>query len=224
MEHLSVNKLLEGLPRGGLGEEAEQVFTKILAKYKGGAARDKALSQLVLSHMRDAFFYARRCCNGKLADDEIFSLCYSALERAAHRHHYSRGRFFAYAKPYLRGAIYRKWKTMDAVRGAGRTESLDAMDCAENDADIDPINSEDTIADPEFELVDLREKWELVKPLMARLSASERRVLELHYSGGMNFREVADLMGVTRSATQGTHSRALRKIRNALLRKGRLYE
>lgn len=224
MEHLSVNKLLEGLPPGGINEENELTFTKVLAKFKGGERFTAALEGLVLGHMRDAFFYARQCCHGRLADDEIYSLCYSALDRAARRHHHTRGRFFAYAKPYIRGAIYRKWRSMDAVKGGGRTESIDEGDPNAGEVELEPIDNTDSVAEPEFDRMALHERMELVKPLLKKLSSSEKRVIELCYNGGLNFREVADLMGVTRSAIQGTHARALRKIRNFLLSMHRLYE
>ena len=218
MEQVSISHLLAGLPTEPLTEDGEAALTSTIRKFKAGAKREEALEALILGNMRDAFFYSRRCAYGKLPDEEIFSICFAALSRAAVRFDPKQGRFFAYCKPYLRGSVCRAWKSKDAVRNGGRTESLDIVPGEEGE----PM-PEETSVDPEFDRIDLNEKWDLVRPLLGKLSEAERRVLELHYNGGMNFREIGALLGVTRSATQGTHMRALRKIRNALLRNRRLY-
>jgi RNA polymerase sigma factor (sigma-70 family) len=218
MEQVSISNLLAGLPTEPLTEAGEASLTATVRKFKAGAKREAALETLILGNMRDAFFYSRRCAYNKLPDDEVFSICYAALSRAAVRFDPKQGRFFAYCKPYLRGSICRAWRSKDAVRNGGRTESLDHTP----DVDDEPLAEENAI-DPEFGRIDINEKWELVKPLLTKLSEAERRVLELHYNGGMNFQEIGELLGVTRSATQGTHKRALRKVRNSLLRNRKLY-
>jgi RNA polymerase sigma factor (sigma-70 family) len=212
----AIDRLLRDFPNEEIPEAVETAHVATIARYKAGKQREAAVEALVLGHLRDAFFYARKCAYSRIDDDELVSLCYSALTRAAERVKPNLARFFAYAKPYIRGAICRTWKSKDTVRGAWGAESLD-VDLENEDSKNEPSQ------EAEFALIDLREKWELVKPLMSKLSKREQMVLQLFYEGGFNFRQIGDMLGVTRSATQGTHTRALRKIRNALMRQRRLY-
>jgi RNA polymerase sigma factor (sigma-70 family) len=225
MEHVSINKLLEGYPLETLSEVDEGIMTHAITQFKGGEKRAEAQRKLVLASMRDAFFYARKCARARLPDEELVSLCYAALVRAAARVNPGKGRFFAYAKPYIRGAVCRAWRSLDVVRNGGNAESLDANPSPNTDDGDDYDNNAGRLdsVDPEFERIDLAEKWAIVEPLLKKLSPSERVVLSLRYQRGLNFREIGDKLKVTRSATQGTHARALRKLRNALLRQHKLY-
>jgi RNA polymerase sigma factor (sigma-70 family) len=213
----TIDRLLKDFPNEKMAPEVEAAHIAKIQKFKAGKQREEAVLALVMGHMRDAFFYARKCAYSRLADDELVSLAYSALTHSAERVKPDRARFFAYSKAYLRGAVCREWRCKNTVKGAWGAESLDVS--MENDDSTNEGPSQEA----EFGLVDLREKWEMVKPLLTKLSENERRILELFYKGGMNFRQIGDLLGVTRSATQGTHTRALKKIRNALLRQKRLY-
>jgi RNA polymerase sigma factor (sigma-70 family) len=224
MEHVSINKLLEGYPRETLPEEDEAKLTRVIVQFKGGEKRAEAQQKLVLASLRDAFFYARKCARARLPDEEIVSLCYAALVRAAARVNPGKGRFFAYAKPYIRGAVCRAWRSLDVVRNGGNAESLDTNPDADDGDEYDNNKERVDPVDPEFGLIDLTEKWAIVEPLLKKLSPSERTVLNLRYQQGLNFREIGDKLKVTRSATQGTHARALRKLRNALLRQHKLYD
>lgn len=212
----AIDRLLRDFPNEEMPPEKETAHVATIARYKAGKQREAAVEALVLGHMRDAFFYARKCAYSRIDDDELISLCYSALTRAAERVKPNLARFFAYAKPYIRGAICRTWKSKDTVKNAWGAESLD-VDAENEDQKNEPSQ------EAEFGLIDLHEKWDLVKPLLSKLSKQECLVLSLFYEGGFNFREIGDMLKVTRSATQGTHTRALKKLRNALLRQKRLY-
>jgi DNA-directed RNA polymerase specialized sigma subunit len=48
-------------------------------------------------------------------------------------------------------------------------------------------------------------------------------VLTLTYVAGLNFQEIGGLLGVTRSAIQRTHWRAVKKLRNELGRRKQLF-
>lgn len=136
---------------------------------------------LVLHSMREAFYYAKRCCRGGLLDDEIYSACYDALCKAAKNFKPDKIRFFAYAKPYVRGALSTAWRGKDIVKGT--KNAMELTEC--------PVDSEDILekyegaegltsilsvpkkmkytaptCDPEIESIQLREEWRLVEPLI----------------------------------------------------------
>ena len=160
--------------------------------------------ELVLGHMRDAFYYAMKCSNGKLTDDDIYDLCYNALCRAAKGFQAGRGiKFMAYSKPFIRGQISRVWLTKDVVRNASLHEEPSLVDEEVQEPSIDP----------DWERIDLDEKMEMIAPLLAKLSETERTIIDLHYRAGYKFKKIGELLGVTRSATQQTAQRAINKLR-----------
>jgi RNA polymerase sigma factor (sigma-70 family) len=69
-----------------------------------------------------------------------------------------------------------------------------------------------------------RDEWNAMVPILqSRLSEKERMVLELKYQSGFNFRQIGDLLRVSRSDTQATHTRAINKVRGALKGKRALF-
>lgn len=206
-----MSHLLDGLPRDKMTREQENQHAFTLARYKTGAHREAAIEALVLGHMRDAFFYARRCCRAQFPDDDIYSFVYRALSRSVLNFQPDRQRFFAYSKPYIRGQIFREWRKLDVVKHSSLHELPGVGD---EDEDLD--SSEETTP-PEFGGIDVREKMKIIGPLLGRLNAREREVLVLHYDKGLNFAEIAIRRGVSRAAIHSTHSRALRRVRNWLL-------
>ena len=229
-----MSKLLSTLPQKPIDAETESTLSK---------SADK--TELVMSAMREACLYMTKCCRAKLPEDEIFSLAYAALTKAAGNFIAGRGtRFMGYAKPYLRGEISRAWRTMDVVRSASMHESLEGIPEKFGNAEIRdsetgyPIPDsavgivEETLGacfgsvDPEFELVDLNEKWALIQPIIEKqLNDHEKLVLNLHYKAGLTFVEISKMVvpKVSRERIRQIESTALRKIRNALLRAKRLY-
>jgi RNA polymerase sigma factor (sigma-70 family) len=214
--------LLCGVPEEKLLAETEDALAR--------EATEDSRNKLVLHNMREAFYYARHVCRGRLPEDEIFSAVYGALAHAVKN--YKPGtklgiRFFAYAKPYVRGAICKEWKTKDVVKNA-KHESLDKDIGVDDDligGELDGAKQWEVEAarDPEFESIHIGEQMEFLKPLLhSLLSDHERMVIELAYFGHFNFEDIAKQLGVTRSAVQNTHTRAIQKLRAGAARKERL--
>jgi RNA polymerase sigma factor (sigma-70 family) len=213
-------KLLEGLPDIHLLDcEAESRM-----------ARSNKTS-LVLHTMREAFIYAKKCCNGALSDDDIYSLCYRALMASARRYKPARGRFFAYSKVNIRGQISREFRRKDVVKNASMHESDETPKCLtpkhvllegfthgdEHETDI-PSFPDLGVSEPEFDAIEMRERMRLVRPLIkSRLTKHERMVIELRYDSGFDLQKIGDLLGVSRQAVEHHHSNAIMKLRRALM-------
>ncbi len=175
---------------------------------------------LIMHSMREAFLYAFKCCRGNLEEGEVLSACYLALDDASKNfkpHHSARLRFFAYAKPYVRGKIIAEFRAKDVVRRARDHESIQTRE----DTGVYSQN-EEFFHEPDA--THAHEEWESLKPLIDEvLSEKESMILELRYHGGLNFRQIGNLLGVSRSNTQNEHREALLKIRNKLMEKKRLF-
>lgn len=197
--------------------------------------------ELVLAHMREAFFYARQVCRARIEDGEIYSLCYKALVECAKNYQPDWQRFFAYSKANLRGNISRYWKTLDTVKNASLHETgeapifeswgeiLEAGESIHDDGgpldSAPPTALEPAHVDADFDSINIREQLALIRPLMeSKLSEQERMVLDLSYTGGFNFEIIGKMLtpAVSRSAVQQTHARAIRKLRNELARQKKL--
>jgi RNA polymerase sigma factor (sigma-70 family) len=209
------------------------------------ARTEKGREKLVLHTMRDAFYYAKGVSRSLLPDDELFSLAYSAVRHAANNykpernHRFAKSRFMGYAKPYIRGEISRAWRARDTVKNGVTVSMQSSREIGEvgeflgDSVLASPIRLEDCFNDvcagtfavePEFDAIDLRERWAMVKDVIDReLSDQEKMVLDLFYRGGFDFSKIGKMLGVSRSAIQFTHVRALKKVRCALMKNGRLF-
>jgi len=224
-----MSKLLDTLPKDPLDRETEFELAARIQKHQ--CESDK--NELTMSAMRQAIPYMRKCCRGKLSEGELYSLAYAGLLKAAKNFRPGSLRFIGYAKPYLRGEISREWKSRDVVKSASLHESkpeyLKAKHDVEDRSNAWTIEKGDPLPDsvePEFELIELHEKWSFAEPIIAHcLNEHERTVLALHYSGGLSFEEISAMLvpRVSRSAVEAVHSRALRKVRNTLFRDKKLY-
>lgn len=217
-------KILSGLPK---------IHSLKVADEARLARSSEGKSDLVLHTMREAFIYARQCCRCGLRDDEIYSLCYAALTSAAKRYKPAKGRFFAYAKVFVRGQISRSWKRLDVVKHSSLHEISDKPEISKHvildgtarhddyEADL-PMNPEFSV-DPEFEVIEIRERMKLVRPLMkTRLTKHEQMVMELRYESGFDLQKIGTLFGVSRQAVEHHHSNAIMKLRRALMLRGQL--
>jgi RNA polymerase sigma factor (sigma-70 family) len=214
-------KLLESLPEK-LTKPEEQYLAERIQK----TAKEDDINKLVLHSMRDGFLYSKRVSRARIADDELFSLCYRALYRNAKRYQPNRGvRFIAFAKAGIRGAVCRYWKTLDVVKNSSVHEDKDLKDCHPNksngpseygegeELDIPPGSSEPSV-EPDFQSIETREQMQLVNAAMeARLTEQERMVVDLCYKDGFSYQEVGNLLNITRSAVLLAHTKALKKIR-----------
>lgn len=235
-----MSKLLDGLPEHPLTTEEENVLAKIIQGNRAAPMRlrkEDAINKLVLHNMRESIPYAMRCCRSGLEESEIFSLCYSALMKAVTNFKPNNIRFFAYSKVYVRGEISRTWKKRDVVKSASLHETSPEPDFIrrmvnEGDQkserelvvrDIKPI--EPDFVEPEFRLIDLKEKWRVVEPLLRRvLGDRERTILTLYYEAGFPFEEIGDLLvpNISRQRVQIIHNEAMVKLRGALIRDKKL--
>jgi RNA polymerase sigma factor (sigma-70 family) len=220
--------IMSGLPDAKLTPSEESACV---------AAKD--YEKLILHNLRDAVLYAGRCCRGNIEPGELLSLCYAALSKSAPRFRPGGIPFLAYSKADIRGETSRHWKSLDCVHNSYRHRSEDepvikrtllTSGCQEAEEITFEWEGRDEIEDsytePEFDAIALRERWELVRPIIAKaLNERERTVLQLTYEAGFTYEQIAKLVvpRVVREAIRMTHDRALRKIRNVLLRRKQLY-
>lgn len=177
--------------------------------------------------MREAFYYARQCCRARIEDRELYSMCYKALTESVKSFSPNQQRFFAYAKPNLRGNISRYWKGLDVVRGSSLHETGPEPDIetpVESETGFEPVETD--YVEPDFKSIEMRERMERLIPAMTKkLSVQEKMIIELHYIGGYNFEEIGTLLEppVSRSAVQQTHARALKKLQGEMRRDQTLF-
>jgi RNA polymerase sigma factor (sigma-70 family) len=197
---------------------------------KDGSARAK--ETLVMRTMREAMLYGKTCAYGELSDEELMSLCYKALVRSARLFKPGWKRFFAYCKVAVRGDISRSFQEKNVVRHAKQVsldvtpENMDhqLLPDPEHTAPKDSPRQGEGSMEPQFDLIHLNERWELVKGVIEeRCNEREKNILTLVYQGGYNFQDIAGMLGVTRSAIQSAHAGALKKIRCKLLKNKRLF-
>lgn len=202
--------LLRGLPTETLPPETEVSLAR--------AGDEDSRNALALHNMREAFFYALACAHS-LPPDEVYSLCYKALSAAARNFEPGRtSRFFAFAKPYIRGEIYRTFKRYKVVTKAETTE----IPVEEEDDQFEAFQKA-TMVEPDFQTIMAHDEWAGLKPLLAALKEKERMVLQLFYQSGLNFRQIGDLLNVSRSDIQATHANAIKKVRCQVSRKPGLF-
>lgn len=212
--------ILDGLPeRDSLSRDDENQL----------AGTDK--ETLILSSMREAFVYAKRCCRGKLPDDEVYSACYEALCEAA-RNFKPGGtvRFFGYAKQYIRGrsGLAKVWCSKDVVRRgkttlwehglieSGKFEYQDEYEGAEGITGVIRQSKEVLLppsVEPDIDCIQIREEYALLQPMLKQLTDKEQSVISLRYRSGLTFERIGGLLGTSPADSQATHARALRKLR-----------
>jgi RNA polymerase sigma factor (sigma-70 family) len=219
--------IVDELPKERLSIEEEFALARKIQAHQN----DEDITRLVMHNMREAVLYLRRVTRGDLGDEELVSLTYSTLVQNAKRYHPGMRRFFVFAKLGLRGACKKVWTSRKVVRN-GETVSSD-FESPATDAHLpkdpdakeeDPQAPDYQIVQPDFSGILSRERWEMIKPIIARkCSKREQQMLELRYHGGFSSTDIGGMMGVTRAAVQLMHSRALRRIRNELYRQKKLY-
>lgn len=189
---------------------------------------------LALHNMREGFFYAKKCCRAMLPDDEIYSAVYEALCKAANNFKPGHIRFFAYAKPYVRGALSTVWREKNVVKRGNNavkllSESDADMSITEREEDADGITGilfrEKHIpfppsTEPDIDSIQLREEYKLLEPLLRSvLTDKEQTVIALKYKSGLTLQKIGELLDTSRPDIQATHARALKKLRSAAKRK-----
>ena len=230
--------LLRGLPKKQLSvQQEDELAGRIQAEKQQEGTDLTSINELAIYNMREAFAYTMACSRGHGFDPgTIFSMCWKALCYAATNFQPGRIRFLAFAKPYLRSELYKTHDELKVVRHAEcQTLSPDVIlqnECADdhNEAACQTRDS-DTYLEAKADIVESgmegimsRDEWNAMVPILqSRLSEKERMVLELKYQSGFNFRQIGDLLRVSRSDTQATHTRAINKVRGALKGKRALF-
>lgn len=216
--------------------QEDELATKIQA-----TKDEDAMTRLVMCNLREAVTYARRISHGRLADDQLISICYAALQKNARRFKPGWQRFFAYSKAGVRGDIKRHWGTLDVVKNkytitlyAARMEARAnafsgrlvqdksgngyATECLSyNDLKCSALTMPEESTDADLQPVFTKDRWEQVRPVIDQAcNEREKMIITLAYQSGFNFQEIGKLLGVSRSAIQAAHAGAIRKIRCAL--------
>lgn len=175
-------------------------------------------AKLVEDTLVPATTYVRSVCRDRFPSDEQASIAGMVLMRAVETFNPKQGDFLIYAKPALRGAVNQAWRDREPVSYGEEIPERAA------DEGLSAQDLEDSLmgsCDPDWRGIDIRERFEALRPVLKRLEEHELRVLILHYNAGWSFSLIAQRCRVTRSAVQRTHAVALRKIRNLLIDSGK---
>lgn len=174
----------------------------------------------IISHnLREAFFYAKGSSQSRgLSEGELLGAAYDGLTAAMKNWDPERLRFFSYAKAYVRGALSRATRANCVVKTVREAEPLPVEEPEEEEDSYVPPRTVVEHHEPDLEAVCLKEEWLQIRPVMISvLDEKERIILELSYIGGLNLREISDLLGVSRSDIHHGRMEALKKIRNRLM-------
>lgn len=208
---------------------------KLLPEQEAELARQEDKTPLVLANLRESFFYARGCHQSRGQDDgEILSCCYDGLLSASKNFKPGGLRFFSFAKQHVRGALSKVARSHDVIRKVREVEPLPDFEGGggEDENNINPdmptirVNSNCDLPCelPDFNEIFIREEFSQIVPLLRKcLTDRQRMVLELHFQGGLNLREIAGLIGYSRAYVHLQKQAALRKIRHRLIAQGRYF-
>lgn len=201
--------MLTGLPTETLTSADEQDLVR--------QNSEDARQRLVLYTMRHACGYAQKLCKGEIDGEDIFSECYDALTHAAENYKADQQTFLAYAKPYIRGRIFKLWRGQTSHPG----RTLIQLESNELDDEILTESSKDF----DYGSIERKEQMGLIKKLAAKhLTENERLTLELHNFGDMTFDEIAQTLDLSRSRVQQLHVAAIKKLRKHFTKIDALYK
>jgi RNA polymerase sigma factor (sigma-70 family) len=176
---------------------------------------------LLLHTVKSATRYASALVRGRMPLDELFSMASLALLRAIPKYTFKEDRkpvrLLVYAKPYIRSEIAKAWRFRDPVN-FGREDIPEA--CAILAYDLEQVQDEG--GGPDFDLIDLHERWAVVEPHLKKLSETEKRVLILLYEARFAGPEIGRMLGFTRANVREVRNRALRKVRKSLYTEGKM--
>lgn len=66
---------------------------------------------------------------------------------------------------------------------------------------------------PDINAIEVREEYELLKPMLKQLTDKEQSVIALRYRSEFTFERIGALLGTSPADSQVTHARALKKLR-----------
>lgn len=103
-----------------LTREEEKALADRIAK-----GEEDALNELVMANMREALRYTQRVSYELIDARTRISLCYQEMCMSARRFIPGKLRFFAFAKPGLRGRMKNYWTSLNVVRNAKQILNID---------------------------------------------------------------------------------------------------
>lgn len=207
-----MSDILNGLPLVGLISESCE-------KLLGQRADKRSMEKLVLGYMREAFCYSKKCARGRLPDDEIFSLAYKALNAAARRFDSAKGRFFVFAKIYLRWEIKHAWGDKSVVRNS--TSPDDHFPSENTEEYMEQMGDWDCAMTPpellreefDFDKVEFNERMGMIEPHLRALNKNERMVIKLRFHTGWDFARIGVKIGRSRERVRQIALEAISKLR-----------
>lgn len=183
---------------------------------------DDSRDELLIHTVKAATRYAAALVRGMIPLDEVFSLASKALLLAIPKYKLKAGRtptrLLVYAKPYIKREIAQAWRFREPVDYGRKGPPEDSGTVP---FEVDEIRDEG--GGPDFDQIDVNEKWAMVEPHLKKLSETERRILILLYHARLPGPEIGRMLGFTRENVRQVRLRAFRKIRNALFRERRLF-
>lgn len=211
--------------------EFEQKLARTILGRSTRRLRENAIAMLVHYSMREAFLYAGKCSKGRLTPNMLTSLSYLGLCKAAKNFKPGQLRFFGYAKIYVRSEVFRHFREISVVRNVpneritefgpigwtvaygGRPQTDNGEPATGRLKDGGDQRGGEKTAEFGFDEIHSAEVWSALLPrLRELLTPKEYIVITRHYIDELNFREIADEMGDSRSWAQALHVRALKKI------------
>ena len=214
---------LSTFPKSITLDDEKRLFA-LLQSPEGLVSHDRCREEIILGTMREAFTYAKHFARrGNLEDGEVVSRVYEALSKSVKNFKLGRCRFFAYSKPYVRGAICSSISADHLVPKLTRVNPCDPHKemeesretCGRTSQVIDDGLGLFGSCEIDMESLSWRLLWEKVEPLLPRLTAKEQEVIA-DFRAGLNFPEMGAKRGVSRAAMQSTFSRAVSKLRGML--------
>lgn len=196
--------ILDQFPKAAVSAEAEAKMTP---------------ENRAVAFMNAAVRYAGTCCQHEIPNDELVSLCYDVLVKVGKRFSPNRGRFFAFCKPRIRGALFRYWKTTAAVvRNAVGTESLGVTLSEGGHEDALPENVDEPGAIDSAHMA-LRERRREVADLAARqCNDRELTILQMIYTHHFTFDRVGKLHSISRAAAQAAAAKVILRLKRSVSR------
>lgn len=181
------------------------------------AATETSHEELTMRSLHQALPYSRKVCKSAFDDSELLSVCYAGLMRAARCFKPAQKRYFAFAKVFIRSEVYKAWRSRDIVKNA--YEHQVPLENGEQPKTLLPDSVQF-----EFGSIHVKELWEQIAPVMEKvLTEQEKTVFTLRYAAGYTFAGIGKLLGVSGNAAEGSHARALKKIRRALSKNTALF-
>lgn len=214
--------ILAGIPEEKLTPEQETEL-----------ALQEDKTSLVLANTREGFYYARGTYQSRGLDDgEILAACYDGLLSASKNFRPGGLRFFSFAKQHIRGALMKACRARNVVWKVREVEPL--LDTEDENEDEDNVNLDRTTvrksdydhpcALPRFDDIFIREEFAQIAPLLRKgLNDRQRMIIELHFQGGLNLREIASMIGYSRAYVHLQKQAALKKIRNRLIERKQFF-